>query len=87
MADIRDRVEIVYTPDFGNFLQRLFPLFKSLLTATPMQSTAGPLNSLRHNLLEVLAQLPNVEALTPYVADMYVCVCLFRSVFVSLSRA
>jgi len=41
VGDVRDRIEIVHTRDFGNFLARLFPHFRDVLAKTPIQMKAS----------------------------------------------
>ncbi len=41
LADIRDRIDIVYTPDYPNFLKRLFHSFHHVMTTIPAFLTAA----------------------------------------------
>jgi transformation/transcription domain-associated protein len=38
-TDLRERIEIVHTSEFSNFLKHLFPAFSALLKRVPPQFT------------------------------------------------
>lgn len=65
ITDLRERIEIVHTSEFSNFLTILFPTFKKLLL---YESNNDP--KFRNVLLEVLNRLPNNDVLKPYVNDL-----------------
>jgi len=68
---IRERIEVVHTAEFSNFLKHYFPCFKSILNQKiPPQMLQTPGNKARHTILEILNRLPNSELLWPYVPQL-----------------
>jgi len=71
-SDLRERIEIVHSSDYANFLRTLFPVFRELLLHR-LECEHGPdtiENRFRHTILEVLNRLPNNEVLRPYTRDL-----------------
>eukprot|EP00959_Pyramimonas_sp_CCMP1952_P428520 8975654-Pyramimonas_sp.AAC.1 len=61
--EVRDKIEVVHSSEYGNFLKAYFPAFKQLLTETKPQSTETEEHKLRNVLLEILNRLPHNEVL------------------------
>lgn len=73
MEEVRDRLEIVQTSDFANFLNYMFPILRDLIvTKISPQSEDNEENRVRHCLLEIFNKFPNNEALKPYVYEIMV---------------
>lgn len=69
--DLRERVEIVHTSEFSNFLTTLFPAFKTMLIdKTKPQLIKNSENKFRNVLLEILNRLPNNDVLKPYAEQL-----------------
>jgi transformation/transcription domain-associated protein len=68
--EVRDKIEIVHTSEYQNFLKAYFPVFQQLLLETKPQSTETVEHKLRNVLLEILNRLPHNEVLRPYVLDL-----------------
>ena len=70
-TDLRERIEIVNTREFGNFLKHLFPAFKVLIRERVQpQFVDNNGNKFRNIVLEILNRLPNNDVMRPYVPDL-----------------
>ena len=71
-TDLRERIEIVHTAEYGNFLRHLFPAFRELLlNRLPIQfNQETPENKFRHVVLEILNRLPNNDVLKPCATEL-----------------
>ena len=77
ISEIRERLEIVHTNKYQQFLTVLFPSFERILGMPPKDSDEKPRapptmledsnHTLRNVTLEVLNRLPNNERLKPYM--------------------
>jgi transformation/transcription domain-associated protein len=73
IEEVRDRLEIVHTADFANFLNCMFPILRDLLvTKISPQFEDNDENRVRLCLLEMFHKFPNNEALKPYVYEIMV---------------
>ena len=68
VTELRDNLELVHSPEYGNFLRFLFPVFYNLLRqGEPQLSGEGGLEQkIRNTVLEILNRLPNNEHLRPF---------------------
>jgi|TARA_B100000780_G_scaffold266898_1_gene223507 transformation/transcription domain-associated protein len=75
VTDIRERIEIVHSSEYRNFLQFYMPAFEHILTTrVPPQFHVNHLNKLRHNVLEILNRLPSNDYLTQYIDKLILLV-------------
>lgn len=67
-SEIRERIEIVHTTEFSNFLSHTFEPFRLILmeTTRPSVDEGGVVGKLRRTVLEILNRLPNNEILRPH---------------------
>ena len=71
VKEVRERIEIVHSSEYCNFLQCYFPAFETLLSSNvPPQFQQGPLNQVRFIVLEILNRLPSNELLKPYIVKL-----------------
>ena len=71
IAEIRDRIEIVNTPEYSNFLNSVFPPLRELLMRkTKEQFEDTPENKIRHDILSILHKLPCNDVLKPHVYEL-----------------
>ena len=79
--DLRERIEIVHTSEYQNFLRYLFPAFLKVLRTQsghstgihgnpPVQFIDNDENKFRNTVMEILNRLPNNDALKPYVPHL-----------------
>lgn len=69
--DIKDRIDIVHTPDFVNFTTHVFPVLRELiLSKIPPQSEDNDENKVRHTILEIFSRFPTTETLRSIVMDL-----------------
>ena len=71
IAEIRDRIDVVYTPEYPNFLHSVFPPLRELLmrkTKEQFEDTSE--NRIRHGVLSILHKLPCNDVLKPYVYEL-----------------
>ena len=73
IVEVRDRLDIVHTSEFANFMHHLFPILRDLvvLKTTP-QLEDNTENKVRHSLLEIFNKFPNNETLKPYVYEIMI---------------
>jgi len=72
-TDLRERIEIVHTMEYSNFLKALFPAFRELLeNRLKPRLVDDEQNRFRSLILEILHRLPNNDVLKPYVHDVTV---------------
>eukprot|EP00953_Heterococcus_sp_UTEX-ZZ885_P018849 10526-Heterococcus_DN1.PRE.1 len=70
-SDMRDRIEIVHTEQYGAFLQHVFPVIKMLLTEKLQpQSVNNTVNKVRAQLWDILNRLPHDATLQPYATQL-----------------
>jgi len=71
-GEIRERIEIVHTTEFKNFLSHTFTCFSSILSTrtTPTPSTSTDAGKLRLTTMQILNRLPNNEVLRPFAKDL-----------------
>jgi transformation/transcription domain-associated protein len=71
VKEVRERIEIVHSSEYRNFLECYFPAFEALLAVnvTP-QFEQGHLNRVRFIVLEILNRLPSSELLKPYIVKL-----------------
>ena len=73
IGEVRDRLEIVHTSEFANFMHHLFPILRDLVVVkTSPQLEDNPENKVRHSLLEIINKFPNNETLKPYVYEIMI---------------
>lgn len=73
IAEVRERIDIVHTHEFANFLHHLFPILRDLvLVKTSPQLEDNAENKVRHSLLEIFNKFPNNETLKPYVYEIMI---------------
>jgi len=68
VTELRDNLELVHSPEYGNFLRFLFPVFYNLLRQGEPQlnGDGGVEQKIRNTILEILNRLPNNEHLRPF---------------------
>jgi hypothetical protein len=73
IGEVRDRLEIVHTSEFANFMHHLFPILRDLIVIkTSPQFEDNAENRVRHSLLEIFNKFPNNETLKPYVYEIMI---------------
>ena len=71
IGEVRERIEIVNTPEYGSFLINLFPLLRDLMKSrTREQFQDNTENRVRCCILEIFGKFPNNEVLRPFVSDI-----------------
>ncbi|KAG5177720.1 hypothetical protein JKP88DRAFT_169835 [Tribonema minus] len=71
VVELRERIEIVHTPEFLLWLQYLFPVFEQLLRQRlPPQMVDNQFNKIRAVLWDILNRLPHSETLQPYALQL-----------------
>ena len=71
IAEIRDRIDIVNTPEYLNFLNSVFPpLRELLLRKTKEQFEDTSENRIRLGVLSILHKFPCNDVLKPYVYEL-----------------
>lgn len=70
--ELRDRLEIVHTPEFPLFLSALLPAFSSVLTSRtrPVADPASVEYRIRHCILEMISKMPSNEVLKPHAPHL-----------------
>ena len=69
--EIKERIDIVHTPEFGNFISHIFPVLRDLIVAKiPPQFEDNDENKLRQMILEIFSRFPTTEVIRPIVADL-----------------
>lgn len=67
LKEIRDGLEIIFTPVYGEFLDSIIPCFVNLLSTTkPSFDEAEVQHQIRNNVLEILLRFPANETLDKY---------------------
>ena len=79
VTGIRERIEIVHSSEYRNFLQYYMPSFENILTSrVPCQFVNNDSNKIRSVVLEILNRLPSShspgEVLKPYIDSLIVLV-------------
>ena len=70
--EVRDSLEIFHTPEYFNFLNYYVRAFSViLLQITKPQLVDNPEHKLRNIVMEILNRLPHVEALGPFVQELF----------------
>lgn len=71
MTEIKERIEIVQTPEYAPFLSHLFPALRDLvvLKISP-QFEDNDENKIRHTVLEIFNRLPSTEVLRQLVVEL-----------------
>jgi len=74
-TEIRDKIEIVHTSEYGNFLNRMVPVFLQTLKTGKPQFVDCMEQKTRNILLEILNRLPSQspnqnECLRPYALEL-----------------
>lgn len=73
IGEVRDRLDIVHTTEFANFMHHLFPILRDLvIVKTSPQLEDNAENKVRHSLLEIFNKFPNNETLKPYVYEIMI---------------
>ena len=71
LTDLRERIEIVHTQEYPNFLAIMFPVFKVLmLERITVSFQDDEANKFRRVILEILNRLPNNDVLRPYTIEL-----------------
>jgi transformation/transcription domain-associated protein len=71
IGELRDRVEIVHSSEFSNFLHYLFPPLRDILSSRiSPQLVENEENKIRLGILEILNKFPTNEVLKPYVFEL-----------------
>ena len=71
VAAIRNRIEVVHSSEYRNFLQYYFPAFKHLLNEKiAPQFSPNHAHKVRLTVLEIFTILPSSEILKPYVKEI-----------------
>ena len=71
VRQVRERIEIVHSSEYRNFLECYFPAFETLLAEnTSPQVKQGHLNQVRFIVLEILNRLPSSELLKPFIVRL-----------------
>ncbi|CAN0043606.1 unnamed protein product, partial [Choristocarpus tenellus] len=74
-SEIRERMDIVHSQEFSNFVDNLLRCFIELLqNRLPPQIVDNKKNKFRHVILEILHRLPNTEVLKPYAHELLLLV-------------
>lgn len=68
--EVRDSMEIVNTPQYGNFLQSYFKPLQQVLESTTPQEKDCPEHKLRNAVLEIFNRLPQNTVLSPVVPEL-----------------
>lgn len=67
VAEVRDAIEVIHSPEYGTFLHYYFPAFQEILTVlTKPQREDSVVHKTRSIVLEILGRLPHNEYLRPY---------------------
>lgn len=73
IGEVRDRLDIVHTSEFANFMHHLFPILRDLVVIkTSPQLEDNAENKVRHSLLEIFNKFPNNDILKPYVYEIMI---------------
>ena len=73
VQDVRERIDIVQTPEYASFLQCIFPALRDLVRfKSREQLEDNAENRIRHGILEIFVKFPTTEPLRPFVSDMMV---------------
>jgi transformation/transcription domain-associated protein len=68
VIDLRERIEVLHTSEYSEFLQRLYPILHSIITQrTRPQFVDNEENKCRHAILDLLYRFPHNEVLKPVV--------------------
>lgn len=68
VVDLRERIEVLHTSEYNDFLQRLYPVLHSIITSkTKPQFFDNEENKCRHAILDLLYRFPHNEVLKPVV--------------------
>lgn len=79
VTDLREGIEIVFTPEYPSYLQALFKPFCDILRTVPPQLADNTEHKLRNLVLDILNRLPQNDAFKPYVGEMFeVCMAALR---------
>lgn len=70
VTEVRDSMEIVNTPQYGNFLHSYFKPFQQVLESTAPQERDCPEHKLRNSVLEIFNRLPQNATLNPLLQDL-----------------
>ena len=71
MSEIKDRIDIVHTPEFGNFIHHIFPVLRELIVVKiPPQFEDNDENKVRQMILEIFSRFPSTEVIRPIVMDL-----------------
>jgi hypothetical protein len=70
LNDIRDRIEIVFTSDYEQFLKNLFHNLIDLLEKYPIQTCNNTAHKIRHLVLSIVHRFPCTSALRTYVKEL-----------------
>jgi hypothetical protein len=69
--EIKDRIDIVHTPDFVNFTNHIFPVLREIiLSRVSPQMEDNEENKIRHTVLEICSRFPTTETLRTIVMDL-----------------
>lgn len=83
VVDLRERIEVLHTSEYNEFLQRLYPVLHSIMTQrTKPQFVENEENKCRHAILDLLYRFPHNEVLKPIVdnfLNMIMPVCTLPS--------
>ena len=75
VIDIRERIEIVHSSEYRNFLQCYMPSFEHILvTRVQPQFVSNDSNKIRLVVLEIMNRLPSNDVLKPYINKLIVLV-------------
>jgi len=73
VQDVRERIDVVQTPEYGSFLQCIFPALRDLVRyKSREQLEDNAENRIRHGILEIFVKFPTTEPLRPFVSDLMV---------------
>ena len=71
VIDLRERIEVLHTSEYTDFLQRLYPALHSILSQrTKPQFIDNEENKCRHAILDLMYRFPHNEILKPVVDNM-----------------
>jgi transformation/transcription domain-associated protein len=71
VGEIRDRIEIVHTAEYANFLENIFPPLRDLIRyKTREQLEDNPENRIRRMVLDIFHKFPGNEVLRPHVYEI-----------------
>ncbi|KAJ3410576.1 hypothetical protein HDV05_003644 [Chytridiales sp. JEL 0842] len=81
VSELRDQIEIVNTPEYPRFLEKIVPAFSYVLSNTPAAfASNSPAHKLRNMILEIIHRFPHNDALKAYaVALMDICISVLKT--------